>query len=115
MPFGLWGGVQGHITMYYMGVRIAHGKGQLWEISSPLKSIGIACSRVFIVRRIIRVTLWRETQKLFSELNVLAENAQHKLPMIGLLLPVAFSGNNARWWCRHVCDFRQFRVMQSSS
>ena len=29
------------------GSGFTHGKGQFWGISSPLKSIGIACSRVF--------------------------------------------------------------------
>jgi len=39
-------------------------------ISSPLKSIVIACTRVFIVRCIIRVAHWRKMQKLFGELGV---------------------------------------------
>jgi len=39
-------------------------------ISSPLKSIGIACSRVFSDRRMIRAALWRKTEKLFGEFGV---------------------------------------------
>ena len=48
---------------------VGHGH-QFWEISSPLKSIGTACSQVFIDRRMIRVVFWRKTQKLFGKLGV---------------------------------------------
>ena len=68
MAFGVWGAVGPSNHVLDGGPH--PNKGQFWGISSQLKSTGIACTRVFIVRRVIRVALWRKTQKLFGELGV---------------------------------------------
>ena len=47
MALGMWGAVGQSNHLLDGGSGSTHGKGQFWGISSPLKSIGTACSRVF--------------------------------------------------------------------
>ena len=46
MALGMWGAVGPSNHVFHGGSGSTHGKGQFWGISSPLKSNGIACSRV---------------------------------------------------------------------
>ena len=71
MAFGVWGAVGPSNHVLDGGPHCPMVRGNFGGISSPVKSIGIVCTRVFIVRRIIRVVaLWRKTQKLFGELDI---------------------------------------------
>ena len=58
MPFGMCGGMGNSNHVLDGSPHPPMVRGNFGGISSPLKSIGIACSRVFIERRMIRVDLW---------------------------------------------------------
>ena len=70
MAFGVWGAVGPSNHVLDGGLHLPMVRGNFGVISSPLKTVGIACSRVFSARRMIRAALWQKSQELFGELSV---------------------------------------------
>ena len=92
------------VNMFRWGSGSTHGKGQFWVVSSPIEKRwnGVLRNVHDRCRRLAKDAEAVAEATCNRRLDIPADNTQHKLPMT--LLHVAFSGNNATWWNRHVFD-----------